>query len=260
MQKRHRDRKKYFQEQGYTTEKYVIPYLENNTTLDKISLLEIGCGEGGNLLPFLERGCRTVGVDLAKDKISNGANYLETYISNGSCRLIADSIFNIEFDEKFDLIFFRDVIEHIDDHLQLLDFSQKHLKNQGIIFIAFPPWQNPFGGHQQMLNSFLAKIPFIHLLPDNFYNGLMILLQERKEVREELLSLKGTSLSIEYFQELVARTSLKIIDLTSYFINPNYEIKFGLRARKLNKHIAEIKYLRNYVSTTCYAILGKKDN
>ena len=34
-----------------------------------MNILEIGCGDGGNLLPFTELGCNTTGVDLSAGRI-----------------------------------------------------------------------------------------------------------------------------------------------------------------------------------------------
>ena len=51
MHDRHTDREKYFGEQAQTTRKHVIPFIETVKKVDeKLSVLEIGCGEGGNLL------------------------------------------------------------------------------------------------------------------------------------------------------------------------------------------------------------------
>ncbi len=259
MQKRHKDRKKYFNEQVYTSRKYVIPYLNTFLSTKEIRVLEIGCGEGGNLVPFLEADCQVVGVDLAQDKITNGKRYLSDYISNKQCHLYSKNIFEMDSLGEFDLIFFRDVIEHIEDHERLLAFCRGHLKADGFIFIAFPPWQNPFGGHQQMLNSFLSKLPFIHLLPSDFYRGLLVLTGERKAVIDELVDLRKSKVTLEYFQKLVARNLLNIVDLRLYLINPNYEIKFKLKPVILNKFFMKIRYVRNFYSTTCYSVLRKKE-
>ena len=54
MQERHRNRLLYFNEQAETTEKYVIPYIEQVFPLHEGErVLEIGCGEGGKLKPLL---------------------------------------------------------------------------------------------------------------------------------------------------------------------------------------------------------------
>ena len=77
MQERHKNRKIYFDEQGITTTQYVIPYLEEVMTIDSNTrVLEIGCGEGGNLLPFVERGCEVVGIDLNCPQIERAKQYL----------------------------------------------------------------------------------------------------------------------------------------------------------------------------------------
>lgn len=69
MQKRHLDRRRYFREEAATTGKYFIPYVSRFVNLDGASVLEVGCGEGGNLLPFARMGCRVVGVDLSERRI-----------------------------------------------------------------------------------------------------------------------------------------------------------------------------------------------
>lgn len=257
MQKRHKDRKKYFNEQDTTTTKYVIPFLNQFSQTKNISVLEIGCGEGGNLLPFLKQNCKVVGVDLAKDKIANGKSYLSDYIKNNSCLLYDDDVFKIDSIGEFDLIFYRDVIEHITNHRKLLSYTYDHLKPNGIAFIAFPPWQNPFGGHQQMLNSFLSKVPFIHLINKNIYRRLLETTGEKEEVITELLELNDSKMTIEHFTDIISETKFSLLSSKLYFINPNYEIKFNLKPIVLNKQLAKIPYLRNFFSTTCYAVLQK---
>ena len=55
MQKRHTDPLRYFNEQVYTTQKFVIPFIQQIKTVDSMSkIFEIGCGEGGNLKPFVD--------------------------------------------------------------------------------------------------------------------------------------------------------------------------------------------------------------
>jgi 16S rRNA A1518/A1519 N6-dimethyltransferase RsmA/KsgA/DIM1 with predicted DNA glycosylase/AP lyase activity len=52
MEERYTNRNKYFQEQVFTTEKFVIPYI--NTVMPvtpELVVAEIGCGEAGNLEP-----------------------------------------------------------------------------------------------------------------------------------------------------------------------------------------------------------------
>jgi cyclopropane fatty-acyl-phospholipid synthase-like methyltransferase len=77
MQKRHINRHQYFDEQDYTTRKHVMPFIEKfRTVTSGMNILEIGCGEGGNLKPFLERGCRVTGIELAENKIKWARTFL----------------------------------------------------------------------------------------------------------------------------------------------------------------------------------------
>ena len=58
MQQRHLNRKQYFCELANTAQTFYMEYLNTYIKLTPDTrVLEIGCGEGGNLLPFAEKGC-----------------------------------------------------------------------------------------------------------------------------------------------------------------------------------------------------------
>ena len=42
-----------------------------------MNILEIGCGDGGNLLPFAELGCSTTGVDISTGRIKDAILFFE---------------------------------------------------------------------------------------------------------------------------------------------------------------------------------------
>jgi len=72
MHERHTDKQLYFKEQVYTTEKHVIPFIRKAAPIEAgMTVLEIGCGEGGNLKPFLDLGCRVTGIDISQSKIES---------------------------------------------------------------------------------------------------------------------------------------------------------------------------------------------
>ena len=116
---------------------------------DQTTVLEIGCGDGGNLLPFAEKGCQVVGVDISKNRISQAKEFFK--MRNLSATLIASDIFELHtLEKKFDLIIIHDVIEHIGDKEGFMDNIKRYLSPGGVIFTAFPAWEMPFGGHQQI--------------------------------------------------------------------------------------------------------------
>ena len=259
MQKRHKDRTVYFKELSITSKNYFIPYIRKWHPVEAgMKVLEIGCGEGGNLLPFSEMGCNTTGVDIAESRIKDAMAFFKAAHAKGV--FIAQDIFLLnELKQDFDIIICHDVLEHIVDKELFLVHLNKYLKPQGIVFMSFPAWQMPFGGHQQICRSkILSHLPFIHLLPATIYRLLLRAFRESDGCVAELLSIKYTRVTIESFENLVKKTSLSIHHRELWFINPHYKIKFGLSPRKLSKYIARIPVFRNFFSTSCFYILTRK--
>lgn len=258
MQQRHIDRESYFEEQAYTCEKYYIPYL-----LDKIGpvtgkVLEVGCGEGGNLLPFAKMGNEVVGVDITVSRIEQAKKFFEERNQKGL--FIASDVFKLtELHSQFSLIIVHDVIEHIPDKERFLSLLQKYLAPGGYVFFGFPAWQMPFGGHQQIAaGKIISHLPFVHLLPAPLYKSVLRAAREKENTIQELLNIKRTRCPIELFVRLAKRTGYKIVSQQTYFINPHYEVKFGLKPRKLSKWVASVPHIRNYFSTSCFYILSSE--
>ena len=259
MQERHKNRKLYFDEQSYTTSKYVIPYISKFKSIDSnTKVLEIGCGEGGNLKPFVELGCQCVGIDLNEQQIRNAELYFSEDEHCANTKFIYSDIYDIDPNEhQYDVVMLRDVIEHIHNQERFMTFVKGFMKPDGVIFFAFPPWFMPFGGHQQICVHKISKIPFIHLFTKGFYKWLLKTSGENDGTIESLLEIKETGITIERFERIVRREKFTILDKTPYFINPNYEIKFHLRPRKVWPVFRNIPYLRNFYTTAGYYLLKK---
>lgn len=264
MQERHKNRAVYFKELAITSKNYFIPYIQQWHPVEAgTNVLEIGCGDGGNLLPFSEMGCNTTGVDIAASRIKDAQTFFKTAHAKGV--FIAKDIFLLnELEQNFDIIICHDVFEHITHKEIFLSNLNRYLKPQGVIFMSFPAWQMPFGGHQQICKSkTLSHLPFIHLLPVAVYRLLLKAFKEDDDCIKELLSIKQTRVSIELFERLVKKTTLNIQNRELWLINPHYKIKFGLSPRKLGKYISCIPYVRDFFSTSCFYILkedGKSRN
>lgn len=256
MQKRQINRELYFKELSITSKKYFIPYISRFKKIELgMNILEIGCGDGGNLLPFVELGCNTTGVDISAGRIKDAILFFEERQVKGD--FIASDIFKLkELEHNFDLIICHDVIEHIEDKVTFISNLPKYIKPGGIIFMSFPAWQMPFGGHQQICkNKIISHFPFLHLLPAFMYKTILKKSSESEGCIQELLSIKKTRTPIELFEKLVHKQHITIVDRLLFFINPHYETKFGLKPRKLPAIIASIPYLRNFFTTSCFYIL-----
>ena len=94
MQKRHADRQLYFNEQSITTQKYVIPFIEKHKPITADShILEIGCGEGGNIKPFLDLGCQVTGIDINGGQIEIAKEIYSAHTNNKNLTLICEDIY-----------------------------------------------------------------------------------------------------------------------------------------------------------------------
>jgi SAM-dependent methyltransferase len=261
MQKRHTDPIRYLNEQILSTQKYIVPFIERVKAVTAgMLVLEIGCGEGGNLKPFLDRGCVCTGVDFSSQKIENGKAFYANHQNSANINLISEDIYKIkEFESKFDLIILRDVIEHIHDQDKFFGLMKNLMAPNCVAFFAFPPWQNPFGGHQQICqNKILSNLPYFHLLPAFLYKTVLKTFGETDGKIAGLLEIKQTGISIERFERLIKNNGYVQLKKTLYFINPNYEIKFGLKPRKFFPILAKISYFRNFFSTCGYYLITLK--
>ena len=261
----HQNEKVRFQQQVDNARADVLPFIEESLQITPSSwILDIGCGDGGVLLPFLERGCKATGIELDSLKSEFAKEFLKEYISKCQAEIINQNIYDDDtlqqYTGKFDLIILKDVIEHIPDQERFIPYLKKFLKPGGRVFFGFPPWYMPHGGHQQICeNKLLASAPYIHLLPNFIYVGLLRLFGESKGHIEELKSVKSTGISIERFERIVNKSGFSIELNRHFLINPIYRFKFGLTPRVQFKLIKSIPFFRNFL-TTCVYYLIKKEN
>lgn len=224
-------------------------------------VLEIGCGEGGNLVPFLELGCSVAGVDLNPGKIEKAKAYLAETLPEAKPQLILQDIYEVgpaAFGGAFDLIIMRDVIEHIHNQERFMAYLKGYLNPGGRIFFGFPPWRMPFGGHQQVCrNKLLSVLPYYHLLPVPVYRGILKAAGEPQKLIDELLEVKATGISIRRFDRIVASEGYVVERQDQYLFNPNYEQKFGLQPRLLPKMLARVPYFKDFYTTCVYALIRK---
>lgn len=259
--KRHTDRQQYFDELTLTSEKYFAPFIESHKTiLPDCSVLEIGCGEGGNLLPFAKKGCKVTGIDLSETRIDQARTFFSDNRLEGT--FIHGDIFTsghfLTESRSYDIIIIHDVIEHVMAKKQLLEIAAGQLRKNGVIFVGFPPWQMPFGGHQQIARTkIVSTLPFLHLLPCSLYRKYLKICGETLKKIDELLDIKACGTTVEMFKEITNSLALKNTKEVFYFINPHYETKFGLKPRILSPLVSSIKGFRNYFTTSYFCLLTK---
>ena len=148
MQQRHTDREVYFHELAQTSERYFIPYVERVVTLSSSArVLEVGCGEGGNLVPFARRGCAVTGVDRAAVRVAEAQSFFSAAGLEGHFE--AADIFNWAAPAAaYDVILLHDVVEHVPDKAGLLCILRRLIRPgggvvRGLSFVAHALWWAP---------------------------------------------------------------------------------------------------------------------
>ncbi len=260
----HADKKRYFEMQYLTARDFIIPMLERHMPLlQGQRVLEIGCAEAGVLKAFLEKDLFAWGIDLNAERIRIAGQFHGQDHESGRIKFLSRNIYDIdpmvELDGPFDVILLKDVIEHIPEQEVFIPRLEAFLKKNGILFFGFPPWQMPFGGHQQMCkNKALSKMPWIHLLPYSVYKALLRIAGEEEAVIKELLEIKDTGISIERFEKILRNSPFTIKSRILFLTNPIYKFKFGLEPRKVPVWLGKIPFLRNFFTTAAYYFISKK--
>ncbi|MDR1562845.1 MAG: class I SAM-dependent methyltransferase [Dysgonamonadaceae bacterium] len=251
----HSDGDRYFEIQKLNCKENVIPFIEEVYAVKcGTRVLEIGCGSGGVLSAFIERGCIGAGIDIREESIGFAK---EKIADNKDVILLVKDIYDVDVEEclngKFDIIILKDVIEHLPDKERLMKQLKRFVSDKGVIFFGFPPWQMPFGGHQQMLQSrILSRMPYFHLLPMPVYKYIMRIFGDYSE---ELVEIKNTGISIEQFERIAKKVGFVIIKRQLHLINPIYKYKLGLKKRLQYGFISAIPFVCNFFTTSVFYII-----
>lgn len=259
----HSDKPRYFDFTYQTARDYIIPFIASGYLLspDK-KVLEIGSAEAGVLKAFTELGHQCVGIELMPHRVELARKFMAAELERGQVQFISRDIYDIDPDKdlphKFDVIVLKDVIEHIPGQEKFIPRLNDFLNPGGVIFFGFPPWQMPFGGHQQLCNSkFVGNLPWYHLLPMPIYMGVLKLFREPKNKRDALKEIKQTGISVERLERIMKRSEMRIISRQLWLFNPIYKFKFKLKPRKQARFIAAIGWIRNFYSTAAYYLVSK---
>ncbi|WP_425363666.1 methyltransferase regulatory domain-containing protein [Candidatus Tisiphia endosymbiont of Hybos culiciformis] len=115
--------------------------------VENARILDIGCGEGGNMIDFAESypESYSLGIDLSQVQINNG---IEVVKSLGLKNIELKHLSILDFDEsfgKFDYIICHGIFSWVLDEVRekILEISSKLLSPNGIVFISYntlPGW------------------------------------------------------------------------------------------------------------------------
>ena len=106
----------------------------NKKPLDKIRILDIGCGGGLLSEPMARLGAEVVGIDASERNINIAK--LHAKKNNLPIEYFCASPENFNTQNKFDVILNMEIIEHVENVDNFLKSSANLLKKNGIMFIA----------------------------------------------------------------------------------------------------------------------------
>jgi len=106
----------------------------NKKPLEKIKILDIGCGGGLLSEPMRRLGADVVGIDASMTNIKVAKTHAKKNKLN--IKYICSSPENFKPKEKFDVILNMEIVEHVENIEQFLKSSTKLLEKNGIMFVA----------------------------------------------------------------------------------------------------------------------------
>lgn len=236
----------------------IVPYLQSKEVFragDKVA--EIGAAEGGVLAAFVESGAKEAyGSDIVQFRLDIGEYIKE--ISKLDIEFQNHNIITEEVEEtkkeNYDLVLLRDVIEHLDDTEAALKNIGKMIKKDSFLYVTFPPYHSPFGGHQHTVANTWGKLPYIHLLPDFIFHKLIA--SGRQNDIGEVKRLQGIRLTPKKFEQAAKRAGYKIEKADFYLLRPVFKMKFGLPAVKITA-LSALPFVKSLFSLEASYILRK---
>ena len=102
--------------------------------LNKLSLLDIGCGGGLLSEPMRRLGAKVTGIDAARKNI----NIAKIHAKKNKLKInyLTASPEKLKIKKKFDIILCMEIIEHVSDLNYFIKSCSKLLKKNGVMFVA----------------------------------------------------------------------------------------------------------------------------
>ena len=159
---------KFFKNQYYRLGKKIYEFIESQVRLEsqKKFVLEIGCGAGGILKYFKDKGCTVKGIDLGEEFVRYGkeVHYLV---------LEPKSIEDLKLDHPPDIIIYSHVLEHTLDLRGHLEFLKSIMHDYSMLYIEVPGLKNLHESYKNDLLRYLQNAHVYHFTNTSLRNLLL---------------------------------------------------------------------------------------
>jgi SAM-dependent methyltransferase len=243
--------------------RYLIPTLRRwGVEPEGKHLLEAGSGNGGCAAEFHRAGCRVTAVEI-DPRLVETARALDAK-EGVDVETLAGDVCDRDcpgLDRgPFDIILLRDVVEHLENLAGALENMRRHLSDDGVVFVVFPPYYSAYGAHQQILPRRRAgvmpynKLPFIQLLPDGWFNAIT---RGDTAPHEEVARLRGIRLTLRRFGHDVDEAGLAFRNRKHYLVRPTHKLRYGLPVVGAS-FLGRVPVINELLVTACYCLLETK--
>nr|AAR37686.1 3-demethylubiquinone-9 3-methyltransferase [uncultured marine bacterium 440] len=106
----------------------------NEKPLEKLKILDIGCGGGLLCEPLNRLGAKITGIDASNDNIEVAK--IHSREMNLNIKYIRCSPENLNFKNEFDVILNMEVVEHVSNVSLFIQNCSKLIRKNGIMFVA----------------------------------------------------------------------------------------------------------------------------
>jgi SAM-dependent methyltransferase len=123
-------------------------------------VLDAGCGFGGIAASVVLAGHHVVALDIKKERVKRASQYFRLRGLDGD--FVVSDVLALPFRSCiFDFVVLSEVVEHVRSCLVCLRECHRVVKTLGSVYVSFPPYYGPFGGH---LRTHIP-LPYGHYLP-----------------------------------------------------------------------------------------------
>jgi SAM-dependent methyltransferase len=143
----------------YQEGKRIYSYLQDFQRLSSskpdLFVVEIGCGAGGILHYFRERGCRVYGIDL-------GQEYVDFGINEYGLDLAVGTVAGMSLDASPDVVIYSHVLEHVLSPREELSHVSRVLACDGVVYFEMPGVKNLLNSYEMDFLRFLQNAHTYH--------------------------------------------------------------------------------------------------
>ena len=220
----------YFEYQRAVAREAVLPWLRPRVRLEGAAVADFGAHQGGLLdeVRASTGAASGLGVELNEAVVASSP-----FVSDERFRLEVGDLTALDPQAgPFDLLFLHDVLEHVVDVERVLAAAAARLTPGGRLFVAFPPYRSPFGGHQHLAAGWARAAPYLHYLPGRAFfrlarpgaNEYM----SSADSLSDLVSVRRTRLTLGRAEHAFGAAGLRVVARRLFLVRPEHTLRYGV--------------------------------